>query len=170
MFTSSYESFRATTSPSQASHRKLVEWYRIKNGVTLKFSTSEQIIIVNNQKSSQTLGPSRGSWSAHLSAVAALLVQQCCSKHMSRGCLQLFTDFRQVQFLIPCIYCIVPHITYHMINNICHINLQYLNNVMKPDLNHLSINYSVCNCPSYKNTLKPLWSWLQSSNLTTLTQ
>lgn len=28
---------------------------------------------------------------------------------------------------------------------------------MKPDFNHLSINYSVCNCPSYKNTLKPLW-------------
>lgn len=99
MFTSSYEALKkAATSPSQASDGKLVGLYGIKNGVTLKFSTSEQIVIVNNQKSSQTLGPSRGSWSAHLSAVAALLVQQCCSKHVSRGCLQLFTDFRQVQF------------------------------------------------------------------------
>lgn len=96
---------RAATNPSQASHGKLVRLYRIKNGVTLKCSTSEQIIIANNQPNSQTFQRQLecSPLSSGCSPGPAVLFKQ-----MSRICLQLF-GLQTSAILIPCIYSIVPH-------------------------------------------------------------
>lgn len=160
---------RAATNPSQASYWKLIELYSLKNGVTFKI---QHYRADHNHKQPEK---QPNAWTFQRQLECSPLTSDCSPGPVvlfpstCPSCLQLFTDFRQEQFWFPAFTALFRVVTEHMINNNGHINLQYLNNIMKPDFNQFLINYCVCNCLSYKNALKHSWSCLQSSNLPTLT-